>query len=221
MLQIPKLGQISNFSAAEKRRKFGAVSGVTLNSLQQSVSEFQEVPDDIDEGYVLGASFSVSTSDEGEFAIVWSTVRLPEYDIGDVVHSDCTYRCTWNNYPVTIMGFSDKNRTFHPIIVAVSFRETKREFHFIFRTWKDKNSSLSFKYLMADATEAVYNAALYVWPGIIRLMCYAHVYMVRNHLYDASFFSIKKLNVINLLITSIASCNIQVYLNSNTILLQF
>ena len=46
MLQIPKLGQISNFSATEKRRKFGAVSGVTLNSLQQSVSEFQEVPED-------------------------------------------------------------------------------------------------------------------------------------------------------------------------------
>ena len=81
------------------------------------------------------------------------------------------------------MGFSDKNRTFHLIIVAVSSSETHREFAFIFNTWKAANPGLHFNYLMADAAEAVYNAAVSVWPGIVRLMCYAHVYMVSNSYY--------------------------------------
>ena len=32
---------------------------------------------------------------------------------------------------------------------------------------------------MADASEAVFNAAKTIWPGSVRLMCYAHVYLVR------------------------------------------
>ena len=116
----------------------------------------------------------------GEFVIVFSTIRLSRLEIGDIVHSDCTYKCTWNNYPVTMMGFSDKNRKFHPTIIAVSSRETHTEFEFMLRTWKGVNASLNFRYLMADAAEAVFNAAKTIWPDIVRLMCYAHVYMVRT-----------------------------------------
>lgn len=111
---------------------------------------------------------------------MFSTVRLSQFAIGDIVHSDCTYKCTWNGYPVTMIGFSDKDRKFHPIILAVSSRETNAEFKFMFQTWKDVNPSLNFRYLMADASEAVAIAARTIWPEIIRLMCYAHVYMVRT-----------------------------------------
>jgi hypothetical protein len=40
------------------------------------------------------------------------------------------------------------------------------------------NPNLNPKYLMADASEAVFNGAKLIWPHLIRLMCYAHVYMV-------------------------------------------
>ena len=126
------------------------MGSVSLDSLRLSVAEFEDVPDDIDEGCLLGASFSVNEHVKGSFAVVWSTVGLSQqFDIGDVVHSDCTYKCTWNNYPGTIMGFLDKNRTFHPIIVAVSSRETHCVFAFIFNTWKAANPGLLFNYLMA------------------------------------------------------------------------
>ena len=84
------------------------------------------------------------------------------------VHSDCTYKCTWNGYPVKIMGFSDKNRTIHPIIVAISTHETKREFAFIFRQWKKINNESDFKFIVVDTAEAVYKAAKLVWPGTVR-----------------------------------------------------
>ena len=182
MVAIPKSAQISNFISAAKRKNFGAVGEVSLQTLQLSVEKFRNVPANIDEAYVLGASFNITHLEEGSFAIVWSTGRLSRHDMSEVVHADCTYKCTWNNYPVTIMGFSDKNRTFHPTIVAVSSRETHREFEFMFRTWKSVNPGLFFKYLLADAAEAVYNAAVLVWPGLVRLMCYAHVYMVSSSL---------------------------------------
>lgn len=126
-------------------------------------------------GYVLDATYDHSN---GSFVIVLSTIRLSTYNPGDVVHTDATYKCMWNKYPVILMGFSDKNRKFHTTIMAVSSHETTKEFQFIFETWKKVNPSLDFKYLMADAAEASFLAAKSVWPKIMRLMCYAHVYMV-------------------------------------------
>lgn len=111
---------------------------------------------------------------------MFSTVRLSLFAIGDIVHSDCIYKCTWNGYPVTMIGFSDKDRTFRPIFLAVSSRETNVEYRFMFQTWKNVNPSLNSRYLMADASEAVAIAARTIWPGMIRLMCYAHVYMVHT-----------------------------------------
>ena len=89
------------------------------------------------------------------------------------------------------MGISDKNRTFHPIMVAISTHESKREFEFMFRQWKKVNNDLDFKFIVADAAEAVYNAAKVTWPGIVRLMCFAHVHMVRTRI---TSFKKKKLH---------------------------
>ena len=181
LVKAPKKGQISSYLASNRRRKYGAVGTVTLDSLQTFSARYRAIPDDIDEGYILDALFSTSASDMGSFVIVCSTVRLSRLDIGDIVHSDCTYKCTWNNYPVTLMGFSDKNRVFHPTIIAISSRETHNEFKYMLQTWSNINPALNFRYLMADASEAVFNAAKTIWPNIIRLMCYAHVYMVSTY----------------------------------------
>ena len=179
LVATPLKAQVSSYLAANRRRKYGVVGNVTLDSLQRSSALYRDIPDDIDKGYILDALFTTSASDMGSFVIVCSTVRMSQLDIGDIVHSDCTYKCTWNSYPVTLMGFSDKNRKFHPTIIAISSRETHSEFTYMLQTWKNVNPSLHFRYLMADASEAVFNAAVTIWPGIIRLMCYAHVYMVR------------------------------------------
>lgn len=165
--------------AAKKRRLFGGVANVSIQALKAATEKYLRCPEDIDEGYVLDSYFDVTDPSNAKFCIVFSTIRLSEQLVSDVVHSDCTYKCTWNGYPVTMMGFSDKNRTFHPVILAVSTNETHVEFRFILRTWVNVNPDLDFKYLMADSSEAVYNAALTIWPNITRLMCYAHVYMVR------------------------------------------
>ena len=180
----PLSKQISSYLASKKNRIFGPVAAVSIHSLQAACDEHREYPENVDEGYVLDASFDVTDPTDAKFCIVWSTRRLSEGLLSEVFHSDCTYKCAWNGYPLTIMGFSDKNRRFHPIILAISLYETHVEFEFILSTWRNCNPRLNFKYVMADSSEAVANAAKAIWPNIIRLMCYAHVYMVCSTLYS-------------------------------------
>ena len=71
---------------------------------------------------------------------------MSHLDIGDIVHSDCAYKCTWNSYPVTLMGFSDENCKLDPTIIAIAPRETHSEFTDMLQTWKNVNLSLHFRY---------------------------------------------------------------------------
>ena len=51
-MTVPSTKQISNLLAAARRREYGPVGNVSVGSLRSSVEDFQEVPDDVDEGYV-------------------------------------------------------------------------------------------------------------------------------------------------------------------------
>lgn len=170
----PKSNQISNYLAANKRREFLSVGKITMYSLQSAAGMMQVIPDNIDEGYVLGSSFDLN---ERSFVIVLSTVRMSTHDVGGIIYADATYKCTWNNFPVIMMGYSDKNRRFHPIIVAISSHETFREFRFIFDTW-NKVNPMDIKYLLSDAAEASFNGGNMIHPKAKRLMCYPHFYRV-------------------------------------------
>ena len=151
------------------------VMTVTLSSMQVAAAMMQILPEDIDEGSVL---YSTYDSVDSSFVIVLSTIRMSTHDVGGIIYSDATYKCTWNNFPVIMMGYSDKNRRFHPIIVAILSHETHKQFHFIFKTWKNVNPALDIKYLMSDAAEASFNDTKQIYPEARRLMCYAYFYRV-------------------------------------------
>ena len=48
------------------------------------------------------------------------------------IHADATYKLIWQGYPVLITGYSDANRQFHLISLAITMNEAKEDFHFIF-----------------------------------------------------------------------------------------
>jgi MULE transposase domain len=103
---------------------------------------------------------------------------MSTHDVGGIIYSDATYKCIWINFPFIMMWCSDKNRRFHPIIVAISSHETYKQFHFSFKTWKNENPALDIKYLMSDAAEASLNGAKRIYPEALRSMCYANFYRV-------------------------------------------
>jgi hypothetical protein len=133
----PRLSQVSSFLSARKIREFGRVADITLLSLRQATEPYREISNDMDEGYVIDAVFDGTDPLHGKFCIVWSTRRMSTADVGEVIHCDCTYKCAWNDYPITMLGFSDKNRKFHPVILAVSTHETFSEFFHILSAWRN------------------------------------------------------------------------------------
>ena len=137
LIKTPLKAQVGSYLAAYLRRKYDDVGIITLDSLQRSAALYRDIPVDIDKGYILDALYTTSASDMGSFVIVCSTVTLSTLEIGDIVHSDCTQKCAWNSYPVTLVGFSDKNRKFHPTIIAILSRETHSEFTYMLQTWKN------------------------------------------------------------------------------------
>ncbi len=63
------------------------------------------------------------------------------------VHTDATYKCLWQGYPVLIVGTSDKDNKFHPICLAVCSNETAEDFMYTFKTMKlDLNPSPVFSW---------------------------------------------------------------------------
>ena len=116
---------MSSYLSAQRIQEFRRVGDISHLSLRQATASFREVPNDLDEGYVIDANFDGSDPLHVKFCIVWSTKRMSTTDIGDVIHSDCTYKCAWNGYPITMMGISDKNRKFHPVLLAVSNMKQK------------------------------------------------------------------------------------------------
>ena len=52
-MKIPPAKQISNFLAADRRRRFGTVGNVTIVTLRVATEKFQDLPEDIDDGNVM------------------------------------------------------------------------------------------------------------------------------------------------------------------------
>jgi len=82
---------------------------------------------------------------------------------------------------VHVIGTTDRTRTFHPIAIGVSSGEGTEDYAFIFDAIKNAAKSIfdeDFKpaVIVADAAAAITAAASRSFPGIPRVVCWAHVY---------------------------------------------
>jgi hypothetical protein len=93
-----------------------------------------------------------------------------------------SYNCKllWHGFPVLIAGCSDKNRTFHPVSIAVCTNEAEADFTFLFESLKE-NSNYTPKCLVSDCSDAISNACSAVFDeNVIRIFCWAHVIRKTN-----------------------------------------
>ena len=95
--------------------------------------------------------------------------------------ADATYKLNWHGYPVFVIGVTDAGRHFHPISISICSNETAADFEFVFSSIKQIVEKLhNVRYnptiLVADGADAITNGFKSVFgPGIIRVMCWAHV----------------------------------------------
>lgn len=173
---VPALTLISNYKAYKKSGS--ASHTITTQALREELDEHTAVPSNVDEAFVLGYNIDESDIRRPLINIVVSTLRLATMDAGECLNGDGSHKVNYNKKPVTLFGFSDKERHFKTVLICVSSCERCEDHVFMLQCWIRFNPTLQFRYVMADAAEAMANAARTFWSNIIRLMCYAHLYKV-------------------------------------------
>ncbi len=136
----------------------------------------------MDEAIVIGFEIPDDEGPNGlpRFRIVLTSKQLLEHASGAEVRqiqADATYKLIWQGFPVLIFGFSNANKRFHPLSIAISSHEAEDDFRFAFQALKQEITELNPEFCLSDGATAIYNGAEAVWPGIQRAMCNSHEYM--------------------------------------------
>eukprot|EP00644_Phytophthora_capsici_P010919 jgi/Phyca11/104701/e_gw1.9.628.1 len=110
-------------------------------------------------------------------------LRLSEAPESFILHLDGTYKTNQIDYPVLVIGVSDRSRRFHLVALFVMSQETQPIFQAALITLRRVYGWVTDKYLsvcyaMVDADRAQYNALAAVFgdsPKYQFLMCFFHV----------------------------------------------
>ncbi len=176
-IPVPLKTKLETFLRGYKKKKFGG-SDVTIEMLESQVERFLEEPNDIDESFILDYELNM-VKGKVMFRMTMSSRRMldmcPRHGM---VNADTTHNVTWMGIPCYVLGMSDMDRVFHPMVVGIGTNETGADFEFFFRSWKKYCPGLIPRYLMADHAQSIRNGAEAVWPDIKRCMCYAHCFIV-------------------------------------------
>ncbi|KAE8965898.1 hypothetical protein PR003_g7111 [Phytophthora rubi] len=112
-------------------------------------------------------------------ALILRMLLLPDRFI---LHIDATYKMNYREYPVVVIGVSDRSRGFHVVALFIVSQETQPVFEAVLRSlcrmfyWITQKE-LIVTYAMADADQAQYNALQSVFgrnPHFHPLMCFFH-----------------------------------------------
>eukprot|EP00644_Phytophthora_capsici_P001290 jgi/Phyca11/105259/e_gw1.10.587.1 len=119
-------------------------------------------------------------SDEKPFIVGLSTkalmLRLTVPPENFILHVDGTYKMNQCDYPVIVVGISDRSRRFHLVYLFVVSQETQPVFEAVFFSlrqiyfWITKND-LRIQYAMADGDKAQCNALAMVLEAIRPTAC--------------------------------------------------
>ena len=115
------------------------------------------------------------------FRIVITTKHLLKSMVASKVFQiDATYKVNWNGYPVIVAGVADANKSFFPCVISVVSSETTEDYSFVMRSIKDGVSThcgvdFNPEVVVADMAKSITAAAIEVFPGAIRRVCWFHL----------------------------------------------
>lgn len=157
---------------AKARAEIVGDAYIKIDELKEWFEEKEHVPDDDFTPFIAkwrvdivpgGANAQSYEEDKIAFNCLFVTKQFVKNGLDrDNIHTDCTYKLNWKNYPLFIFGTSDRKKAFHPIAFALSKTETKDDFEFFFNGIKEiahrlYNKELNFNVLISDAAAAIKN----------------------------------------------------------------
>jgi hypothetical protein len=116
-IPAPTKAMISSFTSYQKLILRGgvAVGGQSLQDIVDFADNFALTPETEDDEVFVLKSFVDSNRPEPFFALLLSTKRLiSAFDSTRPIETDETFKVIHEGYPLTLIGQSDMNRTWHP-----------------------------------------------------------------------------------------------------------
>ncbi|XP_043197811.1 uncharacterized protein LOC122368178 isoform X2 [Amphibalanus amphitrite] len=169
--------QIDNFLKRKREKEHGPPS-VTYHDISEWCEQRSAPPSDEHEVYVVKHLVDAAL---GRVCVVMSTKALQRVATGaKVVHTDATYKLTWQGFPAIVASVSDADRHVTPVAFAVSSGETKDDYEMVLRAMKQAIEAVSGepfepRVIVADAAEAITLAVEAVFPRALRRVCWFHV----------------------------------------------
>ncbi|GMG15775.1 unnamed protein product [Phytophthora fragariaefolia] len=191
--ELPDLKKIQNFVGNYRRRHMGGTDArlaikKMIGEILFSGKEDNHEPFTFAWKYDTYGNAAVGTeSDSDPFLVGITTKNLLLQVSRDpktfVMHVDGTYKLNNLEYPIVVVGLSDRARTFHLLALFVTSHQTETQFHEVFSAlrwiyYRVTGSALQVAYVMGDADHAQFNALADVFgcdSPFRYLMCFFHV----------------------------------------------
>lgn len=176
------MNHVNNTIAAHKKEKYGKMK-ITLNELMEFCREKSKIPNDFNEGFVLGYDCAdVKTNEEIWFRFIVTTKQfLQTLMNAENIRADSTFKLVVGGYPLLVIGATDMQRHFHPIALMLSTFEKTEDFKFLFESVKHNiasifNVEMKPRTLIAYAASTIHNGFKDVFPVDTKEnMCWYHV----------------------------------------------
>jgi hypothetical protein len=177
-LKEPDKSKLVAFLKTVREAKYGSPT-ISAAELYTWCEEKKKTPRDEDEPFVLDYLVEAKSRnvDDRDLKIVISTRRLLSLcRRSPLVQIDATYKLIWQGYPVIIAGTTDKNKVFHPFLLAVTTCERADDFEFVFHALHQMQLEWFPSLLLADASDAITAGFVAVFgPPTVRIQCFFHV----------------------------------------------
>lgn len=177
----PRKTQIESIIKQHRRQKIGNAKADIMDFVK-FYNDHKEIPEDQDKAFVVNFERSEPEADDKWIRMFVSTKRLLSMSVdAECLHADGTYKTNCPNYPVIVIGTTDKARKFHLVGLALTKRETADDYRFVFESIKNGMMTVSGRNIIArtvvsDAAPAIFNGYAKVFDHpTVRIMCWYHV----------------------------------------------
>jgi len=161
-IEPPSRKQLYNYLHTLRVSKTPAI--LSLGQLASVCDEKGAVPGEADTAFVVGRNIDF---DSKTFRFLLSTPRLLHLSkLSKSLQADATYKLLWHDFPVIMIGTSDKDRHFHPYGIAVCSGETSEDFASVFQLLKtgcDLYEEYKPEILIGDCAESITNGFTHVF----------------------------------------------------------
>lgn len=134
-LEFENRRQLTNYLAVERKKSDGPQI-ISLSDFDNWCNQHSAVPEDENAPFVLNHEVHRSNCTSGvkaQFRLFLTTKKLlKNATYTNFLNADATYKLTWENFPVLIVGTTNINRQFILIGLCLCSGETEDDFRFMF-----------------------------------------------------------------------------------------